>query len=387
MRIVSIVDYCQPQLGYQDIFLCQELERIGHEVYMVTSDRYSPVVYQQNKHILGQRIKGIGLSKERGVKIWRLKTLFELTDVIWMRGLEKKILELKPDLVIMHGIATFQAVRMGLLKGKLPGCKLIYDDHMTLDNSRKSTRFLYDIFRFTLAPNIRRTGDAFVAICEDTKQFMYSRYGIPLEQIRVIRLAADETLFKFDPIARKEIRKDLGIGDNEVIFIYTGKIIPMRELELLAEAVKLFANSVNTRILIVGSGIESYVKQLQDRIKSWNLQEKFIWHDAVPNEILFKFYSAADVAVWPWGASIGQNEALSCGLPLIIGGNTPVTDLVSYENGYVFKETDAAALAEKMQKLLDPGLRHKMGLNSRKAVEEHFTWRIVAKKFVELIEK
>ncbi|GAI87189.1 unnamed protein product, partial [marine sediment metagenome] len=92
-----------------------------HEVYVVTSDRYSPSIYEANKGLLGGRIVGAGLFEEEGIKIWRLRTLFEIPRAIWIRGLEDKIQELRPDIVVVHAIVTFGAIRVARLKKKLGG--------------------------------------------------------------------------------------------------------------------------------------------------------------------------------------------------------------------------------------------------------------------------
>jgi hypothetical protein len=47
MKIVHIVDYFQPVLGYQEAFLAKEHAKLGHEVFVITSDRYAPVLYHK----------------------------------------------------------------------------------------------------------------------------------------------------------------------------------------------------------------------------------------------------------------------------------------------------------------------------------------------------
>lgn len=42
MRIVHVVDYFMPQFGYQEPFLAKWQLKMGHEVYVVTGDRYCP---------------------------------------------------------------------------------------------------------------------------------------------------------------------------------------------------------------------------------------------------------------------------------------------------------------------------------------------------------
>ena len=82
MKIIHIIDYFQPRLGYQEVFLAREHARLGHDVYVVTSDRYNPTVYSGNaaETVMGKRIAGSGFSDEEGIRVWRLKTLFEIPD-------------------------------------------------------------------------------------------------------------------------------------------------------------------------------------------------------------------------------------------------------------------------------------------------------------------
>ena len=82
MKIVHVVDYFHPELGYQETFVAREHARMGHEVCVVTSDRYSPFIYKENRNLLGNRIKKPGMFMERDIKVWRLKTLWEIPHAI-----------------------------------------------------------------------------------------------------------------------------------------------------------------------------------------------------------------------------------------------------------------------------------------------------------------
>ena len=147
MRIVHIQDYFCPVLGYQETFLPREQSKLGHEVYMVTSDRYNPLIYSENKDLLGnRRILDAGFFIEEGIQVWRLKTLFEIPHLIWVLGLESKVKELKPDIVIMHAVNNFYSLRIARLKKKLGNFKLIYDDHMLFNLSSSKLRVLYPFF-------------------------------------------------------------------------------------------------------------------------------------------------------------------------------------------------------------------------------------------------
>ena len=386
MRIIHVIDYFQPRLGYQETFLPREQSKLGHDVYVVTSDRYSPLIYSENKGLLGGRKKGPGFFIEEGIKVWRLKTLFEVPHAIWVLGLERKIQELKPDLVITHGVTNFFAIRMARLKSRIGGFKLIYDDHMAFGLSTSRMRILYPWFKRIFSPLIQRAADALVAILPETRMFMHEKYGIPLERIVVIPLGADDELFRFDAVARQEVRREIALNEDDVAFIYTGKIIPQKQVHLLIEAAgNLTTKHDNIKVMLVGSGSQSYIEELKQDIKTKNLEGTFVWHEAMPNNQLYRIYSAADAAVWPIGPSISMREAMACNLPIIISEESAVSELVAYDNGFTYREGDVLQLTQHMARLLDPKLRREMGLRSRKLVEERFNWRTIAEQFINLV--
>lgn len=390
MKIIHIIDYFQPKLGYQEVFLAREHAKLGYDVYVVTSDRYNPIFRSQKleRHLLGGRIAGTGYFVEEGIKVWRLKPLLEIPHAIWLRGLKSKIQELKPDIVIVHGMVNFSALRVARLKEKTGGFRLIYDDHMTYDNSLSMMRVLYPLFKFTFSSLIQRAADALVAILPESRIFMCERYGIPPERVVIIPLGADDELFKVDTAVRREMRDKLKLGEDDVVFVFTGKIVPQKKLPLLIEAAaKLMADHDNVKVILVGSSTQSYIEQLKHEVGARNLEKRFVWHDAVPNAQLPMIYSAADVAVWPGGASISMREAMACGLPIIINEAALVTELVAYSNGLTFREDDASDLARQMEKLLDRELRENMGRSSRKLVEDRFSWKIIARQFIELVSE
>lgn len=388
MIYVYVTDYFSPELGYFEAFLPREQARMGHEVHVVTSDRYSPLVYQAHSELLGERVRGDGFFIEEGIRVWRLRTLFEISHVIWMCGVEDKIKELRPDIVHVGGIARLTAIRIAMLKKKMNNFKLIYVDGMTLDNSTSKLRVLYPLFRWPFSSLIRESADALVGVVDASRDFMVRRYGIAPERITVIPLGADDELFRFDEDARHELRSQLSLNERDIVFIYTGKIIPEKRLPLFVEAVKLMKTSNNIKVLkvlFVGNGLPTYIEEMKQIIRDAGLESNFRWHDAVPNAELNKFYSAADVAVWPRGASISQREAMACGLPIIISEGSMVTELVDYANGLICQEENPSHLAEQMERLLNPELRKEMGRNGRKFVEEKLSWKIVARQFIELV--
>ena len=77
------------------------------------------------------------------------------------------------------------------------------------------------------------------------------------------------------------------------------------------------------------------------------MEDKPVWYEAMLNNQPPRLYSVSDVAIWPYGASIGMREAIACGLPIIIGEDSKVTELVDYNNGLTYREEDSQTRQNK----------------------------------------
>lgn len=385
MKIVHVIDYFQPKLGYQEPNLASEQLKMGHNVFVITSDRYSPAIYDGDavKQVLGERIRKSGCYIEEGLPTVRLNILFEHFPAIWVSGLEKQILNLQPDLVHVHGVATFSAIRVAGLKKKA-NFKLIVDDHMTFGASRSPLRCLYPVFKHTFAKKILKHSDLLVGVSSTSKQFMYEKYNFPLERIELIPLGADITRFHFDPQARQQIRETFALSDDAIVFIYAGKVVPVKGPHILIDAaIKLAKQHPNVYVIVVGNGPDDYIQEMKDKIKKNCLEKHFIFNKAVPNDQLHQYYSAADVAVWPREASLSMMEAMSCNLPIIISAESEVSERLEYNNGLQYWREDAEDLRLQMEKMLDESLRLEMGTNGRRLVEDKLNWTKISHRFLD----
>ena len=117
MKVIIITHYFEPRLGYQEPNLARELANLGHDIYIVTSNkRYPSAPIYQNLSKSIKRTTNEGFFVEQGVKVVRLKCRFEIFTRIWLKGLEKTIVELKPDIVQVNGMTRFSSLRIPFLK-------------------------------------------------------------------------------------------------------------------------------------------------------------------------------------------------------------------------------------------------------------------------------
>jgi len=359
---------------------------------VITSDCYYPFPQYEETvgALLGPRQLTAGIYKESGVIVHRLQAGFEYRTRVWLKGLKNKIETIHPDVIYAHGIeniTSFRIARWKLRSTRKP--PLIYDCHMIgiVSKSRLGPLFR-SAYRSLFRHLILKAGDAFVAVSDTTKKYMETAYGISPHRIQMIPLGVDTESFQRNSDNRLKMRSELGIDPDEVIFIYAGKVIPEKGVHFLAEATRQLLRECpeqEMRVLVVGGGPSTYRSQIEVDLRSTGIGESFIWTGVVPNAELPKYYSAADVGVWPKEVSITQWEAMSCKLPLIVADNPAAAERVAWNNGLVCKEGDVEDLCQAMKRLLiDEGLRKEMGERGRKIVEKEFSWKIIARRFLAL---
>lgn len=388
MKIVHICPYFQPKLGYQETFLAKSQIKQGHAVTVITSDLYFPFPdYEKTiEPILGKRFVGVGEFIEEGILTIRLKSKFELWNRFYLQKLFQTLEKIKPDLVIVHSACSIVAWQAAKAKQKI-GYQLICDDHMHLSiilQNKWVKKIVYKIFSlFFMRPIIKQT-DKFIAITEETKQIMQNYYGITKSRIEVIELGVDTELFRRDEKARQEIRKQYQITDNEIVFIYAGKIIFDKGPKILLEAlVKRMRDNKKIKIMFIGNGSQDYLEEMQSIIKENNLENQIIWIKMVANKNLYKYYSAADIGVWPKQESMTMQEASACELPIIIKDSADMRERIKNKNGLTYEESNVKNLENKIEEMLQSDYKE-MGKRGRDLIVKESSWDNIAKEFIKI---
>lgn len=185
----------------------------------------------------------------------------------------------------------------------------------------------------------------------------------------VVRLGVDT--HKFSPGAAKELRKSLGIADDEVVVGQHGRLAREKDLRTLLRAfVRLQTRHKKVRLLVVADGLRSVKRMLDDRegVIVTGRQD-----DVVPYLRAMDIFALTSLTETTCLAAL---EAMSCGLPVV---STPVGFVRDYveegKNGFFFPTKDAYALATRLSWLArHPVERHEMGQAARKLVVEEFSW-------------
>jgi len=155
-----------------------------------------------------------------------------------------------------------------------------------------------------------------------------------------------ECVFSFSPI---NIKKELRLSEDYLIFIYTGLISKKRGLETILDALCMLSNHVPCCYLLIGWGQNQYLGHIVNSIKKKEIKfSSFRGHlkSPMPMNELLNWIHASDI-----GLSLIKNcnksyylctpskvyEYMMAGVPFI-ASNFP-------ENRYVVKNTKAGVLA------------------------------------------
>lgn len=217
---------------------------------------------------------------------------------------------------------------------------------------------------------------AFCSIGTLSEEF-YRYYGVPGQKLFRTPYAVDNEMFfaqaaALDP-SRAEIRRELGISPDQMLVLFSGKLIsrkrpldPLRALEWpqLRQVIIGYMGDGELR-----PALEDAARRLApERVRVFGFKNQ---------QEMAPYYVAADAFVLPsefetWGLVL--NEAMCFGLPVLATTQVGASrDLIRHAwNGFVYPPGDIRALGEGLAALAaDPQRREMMGQRSRALIA---TW-------------
>lgn len=389
--------YFQPGMGYQENGLPAAQMRLGHQVRLITSDRYHPHPdYQETMKISeAQRIVGVSHKEEDGLDVVRLKVIWEWRAHWWVlwRGLWKAVKEFQPDIIHTHCAviagSTFQ-ILWGNLFRRYP---IVVDDHNNYFNIEPyvpSKKFLYRfLFRRLMRPVLMSTVGRVLGITHEVRDYLHNELGIAPECVTINTLGAKPEVFCRMPDAARRVRERLGIPEDAVVLVNAGKMTRTKDNHVLLEAMgRLVKRTKRACLIMIGNAPKDYRAELEDIIKRHGLDPWIRWLDFMPNEDLPAAYSAADIGVWPGDASITYLECASCSVPLVLPDREYSRYALTNENGLTFERGNPDALADALYALVsDDERRQCMGRNARELIERELNWDALARQTIEVYQQ
>lgn len=198
--------------------------------------------------------------------------------------------------------------------------------------------------------------------------------GIAAERIQILPRGLETS--HFTPAHRdRSFWKPFGIGEQEVVLLFVGRISKEKDLDLLTAAYQRLQGAV--RLVLVGDG--PYLKQLKKEFPS------LIYTGYLSGTELAKAFASADIFAFPSTTDTFGNvilEAMASGLPCVVSDIGGPRELVEHgKTGFITRALDLNDFTKALSHLAsDHALRQQMGQNARAAVAKR-DWQTAAERF------
>ena len=181
--------------------------------------------------------------------------------------------------------------------------------------------------------DIRREATHYMACSKEAGEWLFGRENIDNKKVYILNNAIDTEKFKFNQAIRDEVRKDLGIKDDELLIGHIGRFKPQKNHSFLIDVFKEISESDNTsKLLLVGDG--PLKEEIEEKVKAYNIAARVIFYGETkdPSRLL----NAMDIFLFPSvheGLSVVMVEAQCNGLKCIMSDTDEVSkDTVITDN-------------------------------------------------------
>lgn len=334
MKILHVTNYYHEKSGYDEKCIAQKQKELGHDVLVVTSDYYFPFPnYNQTmQQCFGDRHVGDGVFFDGNVRVIRRKSSFSSTGrpgIIYF-SIGRILDEFWPDIVHVHG-ATNMTLPALCLRQKRFKYKIFVDSHqddsVSNFNESPADRIYYGIWRFFYhSLGFKKHISQFLPITGNATTWLAKRLNISESQMTLSPLGVDLETMSYDSESERKFRTHHGIGDK-LIVVNAGKQYPEKRIDWIIDVYKAALElGANAFLVLVGNADDEYDAFLREKLI--DIEGKYLRLPFLEREELKSVYSAADIGIWPGVPSITIQEAMACGVSVILPDNNIVGHLV-----------------------------------------------------------
>ncbi len=246
------------------------------------------------------------------------------------------------------------------------------------------------------------SADAVIAVSRETRNDIFRLFGAAAARTHVIHNGID--LDEYRPTARTDALERHGVDLSRPYVLFVGRITRQKGIVHLVNAIPYIDRNVQVVLLAGAPDTERIAAEMNQSVAvARQARGGIIWIDEMlPRDQTIQFYSHAAVfccpSVYePFG--IINLEAMACrtavvasaigGIPeVVVSGETGLLVELALEPG-TFSPRDPAqfsrTLADAINRVAsDPRMAQRMGVAGRVRAEQHFSWRAIAAKTLEL---
>jgi glycosyltransferase involved in cell wall biosynthesis len=168
----------------------------------------------------------------------------------YLRCLFQALKDLHPDVLMTYNWGGTDAIWLGKLAGI---DKIIHSEHGLNFDETSKTLWKRDSFRFL----VYRLASMLITVSHEFKNIIHRRYRIDERWIKIVANGVNADYYSPDFAERMRRRNELGFSDNDFVVIFSGRLDPVKNFDLLLSIFE-YCHSVdqNMKLLIIGDGPE-----------------------------------------------------------------------------------------------------------------------------------
>jgi len=323
--------------------------------------------------------------REAGVPVRALdkRGRWDVLGFLWR--LIRLLREERPD--ILHSYLVVPNLLTALVKPLFPRINMVWGVRGSNVDLRRYDWFVRTTFRlqclFSRFPDL-------IIVNSQAGRCYHLTHGFPKERMVVILNGIDTQRFCPNPGARRRVRAEWGVSEDEKLVGLVGRLDPKKDHPTFLKAAALLVRErEGVRFVCVGDGLADYRQELHMLGQELELAERLIWAGA--RDDMPAVYNALDIA--SSSSSYGEGfpnvvgEAMACGVPCVV---TDVGDSASIvgDAGVVVPPKNHHALADGWRDMLRRLGGHRLSLSekARARVALHFDLDTLVQKTSDLLK-
>gem|GEM_PF-112417 len=419
MRILQLCTRFPPAPGGVETHVLEISRRMrlaGHEVSVLTSDLYSetPLVRMEKWE---REVEGVP------VRRFRAYTPGGEAHYLVYPSMKAALMKAPAEVVHAHSYGYFQTNLLPLVR-KLRRLPTVLTAHFHPDWSTwggEKRRGLRKVYDSTLGKAVLNNVDIVIAHTREEIGLM-EQVGLDTSGNRVRIVPAGIDFAKYERVPDgAPFRERFGIGQDEMVVLFSGRLAQNKGLAVLAEAApEVLRSFPRARFVLVGQDM-GVREKLEKRLGELGVRDRFLFTGHLDDDALFRSaYGACDVFVLPseyeaFGLVLleamasekpvvasavgGMPEVLGAGSRVPGAGTNPGAGgrgqgagrkgaegtVTATECGLLVGYEDRKALAEAICRLLgDDGMRRRMGAAGRERARREFNWDSVTGRIIDI---
>jgi alpha-1,6-mannosyltransferase len=236
-----------------------------------------------------------------------------------------------------------------------------------MDYAQRYVRNLYNHFEATLVPSHELAR-------------VLSDWGV--RNVRAVDLGVNTEVFRPDAADRTEMRRSLGIRDDQTLLLYVGRLAVEKNVQTLFSAFEQLTQRARDRfhLLVIGDGSHrTGLTRLQ------TLTPNVTWRSYCQDSAeLARYYRAADLFVHPGVQEtfgLVALESQACGTPVVGISGSYMDRIIFHDQGSWARENNPAALADAIERVAADKLDALSEAASVEAAKSHAWPRVFDRLF------